>query len=57
MAKVIELAREADLTRLIATTLGENHGAARLAQAVGFSPTGKAGVYAEYELALAGRAG
>lgn len=51
-AKIIERARETDLTRLIATTLGENHGAARLARAVGFSPAGRAGIYADYELPL-----
>jgi RimJ/RimL family protein N-acetyltransferase len=52
MAKVVERAREADLTRLIATTLDENRGAARLARAVGFSPAGRTGIYADYELAL-----
>jgi RimJ/RimL family protein N-acetyltransferase len=52
LSTVIERAREADVRRLTATMLSENRGAAALARAVGFSATGHAGIYAEYELAL-----
>jgi len=52
LSTVIARAREAGVHRLIATTLSENRAAAALARAVGFSATGQAGIYAEYELAL-----
>jgi acetyltransferase len=52
LAKIIERARIAGLRSLIATTLIENVGAARLARSCGFSPTGTDSGYREYELPL-----
>jgi acetyltransferase len=52
LAKIIERARVAGLRSLIATTLIENVGAARLARSCGFSPTGSDSGYREYELPL-----
>jgi RimJ/RimL family protein N-acetyltransferase len=53
MARVVERACRAELTSLVATTLSENHGAARLAHSSGFSMSRRSGIYTEYELELA----
>jgi RimJ/RimL family protein N-acetyltransferase len=52
LARLVERAREANMHRLVATTLSENHAAVRLALAVEFCLTKRAGIYAEYELPL-----
>jgi RimJ/RimL family protein N-acetyltransferase len=52
LAKIIERARIAGMRGLIATTLVENVGAARLARSCGFRPTGTDSGYREYELPL-----
>jgi acetyltransferase len=52
LAKIIERARIAGLRALIATTLIENVGAARLARSCGFTATGTDSGYREYELPL-----
>ena len=52
LAKIIERARIAGMRRLIAMTLIENVGAARLARSCGFSPTGSDSGYREYALPL-----
>jgi acetyltransferase len=56
LARLVERARRTGLQRLTATTLGENRIAGRLARASGFSFVRCAGIYAEYELLLAGGA-
>ena len=48
----IEHARLAGLESLVATTLRENPGGARLLQAAGFSVTGGDGPYREHQLSL-----
>jgi len=52
VAALVDRARESGLRSLTATMLSENRDAARLAHAVGFSLTGRSGIYAEYELPL-----
>ena len=52
LAKIIERARIVGMRSLIAATLIENVGAARLARSCGFSPTGTDSGYREYELTL-----
>jgi len=52
LAKIIERARIVGMRSLVATTLIENVGAARLARSCGFSPRGTDSGYREYELAL-----
>ncbi len=52
VGRVVEHARLARLDSLIAMTLSENHVAARLALAAGFSVARKAGIYTEYEMCL-----
>ena len=52
MRRVIASARGLGFRRLIATTLAENEGAARLARASGFSVTARAGIQNEHELDL-----
>jgi acetyltransferase len=52
LGRVVEHARANGLERLTATTLSENDGAARLARAIGFSASGRTGIYTEYEMSL-----
>jgi len=52
LGRVVERARLAGVECLVATTLGENRVAARLAHASGFSVVRRAGIYVEYELPL-----
>jgi acetyltransferase len=52
LARLVEHARRAKLRRLIAITLSENRSAGRLARSAGFSLSGAAGNYTEYELRL-----
>jgi acetyltransferase len=54
LRRVVEHARASGLECLTATTLSENDVAARLALAIGFSVSGRAGIYTEYEMSLGG---
>jgi RimJ/RimL family protein N-acetyltransferase len=54
LATIIERARMADLSCLVANTLAENVAAARLARACGFSLSNRAGTFSEYQLLLDG---
>jgi acetyltransferase len=52
LRQIVERARLAGLDSLIATILSENHVAARLARAAGFSVVRRADIYNEYEMRL-----
>ncbi|HEY0517576.1 MAG TPA: GNAT family N-acetyltransferase [Solirubrobacteraceae bacterium] len=52
LATIIERAQRANLRRLVAVTLSENHAAIQLARAVGFTRARSDGIYRQYERPL-----